>query len=492
MALPAPSNNANVAAKPAEAADLPVEGAIEAVQRKTQTQASPAGSSTAATPAAAAAAAAPPAPDRIKLLKAENGQFRFPRGTRLINNISWVVGLLELANAGDFAANVWNVVPVPVYAIVFMAIGGTVAGVLSVFAFLDSRLSCQNVRFLRLQRRKQKAERARRLEHSEAMRDVDVRLAVTFRELGSEVINRWVMDLLMGCGAVLISVGTFMAIGGANEDVWFASNILSGYLGNTPIALFGLVNCMWAAFIWTKAQGHVIATRKALRGSLAAALVKRRSRNVQAFAITNGTATILGGVGSLLTATRWWAYVILIPVIISSIFCNLWWRRRVGYTRAPLRDGVFPPIVPSELVADLEFAAHAEIAIREQQTAPINQFVADPTSLPDVLGFLEQHAMLDIFCLKVVSVPELCDALNGKDSTELDIGVDNLLAVPEPLHPRLLELAQECVRDMGPEHFRNRERYMAEMLGTYYNIAGNVDFDGNEEMPETKSTDSGI
>lgn len=481
MALPAHSCDANAPAQPAKAADLPapIESAIEAVQKETKTQAGPTGTAAAAmTPAAAAAA---PPPGRVRLVKGEDGQFRFPSGSRLINNLSWVVGLLELANAGDFAANVWNDVPVPVYAIVFMAIGGTVAAVLSVFAFLDSRLSCQNVRFLRRQRREQQAERARRLARSEASRDGDVRLAVTFRELGGETINRWVMDMLMGFGAVLISVGTYMAIGGANRQVWLASNILSGYLGNTPIAIFGLINSMWAAYIWTKAQGHVNATRETLRGSVAGALVKRRSRNVQTFASINGTATILGGVGSMLTATRWWAYVILIPVIISSFFCNIWWRRRVGYTRAPLPEGEFPPIVPSELVADLEFAARAEVAIREQPEAPINQFVADPASLPDVLGFLEQHVMLDVFCLKVVAAPELCDALGGKDSAELDLGVDNLLAVPASLHPRLLEMAQECVRDLGPQHFRNRERYMAELLGTYYHIAGNVDFDGNEE-----------
>jgi hypothetical protein len=31
------------------------------------------------------------------------------------------VGFLELANAGDFAANVWNKVPVPIYGAVLMA-----------------------------------------------------------------------------------------------------------------------------------------------------------------------------------------------------------------------------------------------------------------------------------------------------------------------------------------------------------------------------------
>ncbi len=37
---------------------------------------------------------------------------------RLKNSLLFGVGLLELANAGDFAANVWNQIPVPRFAMV--------------------------------------------------------------------------------------------------------------------------------------------------------------------------------------------------------------------------------------------------------------------------------------------------------------------------------------------------------------------------------------
>ncbi|CAM6097645.1 unnamed protein product [Calypogeia fissa] len=42
------------------------------------------------------------------------------------------------------------------------------------------------------------------------------------------------MDILMGFGAVLVGVGTLMAIRGANPTVYLISNLLSGYIGNTP------------------------------------------------------------------------------------------------------------------------------------------------------------------------------------------------------------------------------------------------------------------
>ncbi|KAJ6441444.1 integral membrane protein [Purpureocillium lavendulum] len=424
------------------------------------------------------------------LVKDKHGRFGFVRGSRLVNNLPFIVGFMELGNAGDFAANVWNDVPVPIYAIVFMAIGGVVAGFLSICAFRDAFVACQNVYFLRRQRREQKAERQRRAEAGESLLDMDVYLAVTFRELGSETIARWFMDLLLGFGAVLICVGTFMAIGGANRKVWLASNLLSGYIGNAPIAVYGLVNSGWCGYIFSKAQSHITATAAPLKGSQTATLIKRRSRNVQTFCIINGTATILGGVGSMITATRWWGYVILAPVIVSSVFCNVWWRRRVGYTRAWAKPTSFPALVPGELVAELEFAARAEITIRENKDAPMEHFVADPTSLPGILAFFERYDLFDSYCMRLVSresgvrESDVCDALGGSQATctKLHIGIVELLALDKSLYPRLLDAAHNCLRELGAEHFRNRERYTAELLGTYYLIAGsNVDFDGIED-----------
>ena len=82
------------------------------------------------------------------------------RPGRLRNSLLTAVGFLELANAGDFAANVWNQVPLPRYAVVFMVIGGLVAFSMSYFAFRDTRLSWQNMLLLREERhylQKQKA-----------------------------------------------------------------------------------------------------------------------------------------------------------------------------------------------------------------------------------------------------------------------------------------------------------------------------------------------
>ncbi|PHH73809.1 hypothetical protein CDD83_4669 [Cordyceps sp. RAO-2017] len=111
---------------------------------------------------------------------------------------------------------------------------------------------------------------------------------------------------------------------------------------------------------------------------------------------------------------------------------------------------------------------------RQPLTALVGRLIPDPDSLPAVLQFLHEHLLLDDLCLDIVADPELRDALlaAGNDrATELGIGLAELLALPAPLHPKLLETAHSCIARAGPEHFRNRERHLAEILGTYCNMA---------------------
>ncbi|PTB62612.1 hypothetical protein BBK36DRAFT_147694 [Trichoderma citrinoviride] len=408
-------------------------------------------------------------PDRATLVKAEKGGGYVCKGTRLKNDLYRAVGLLELANAGDFAANVWNKYPVPVYAIVFMVVGATFAGIMSVFAILDARRAWRNVTFLRQQYRELKEARERRAAKAQPTTDLDVLLSVVYRELGTEGINRWGLNLFMGVGAVLIALGTYLALGGQNDAIFLASNLLSGYVGNSPIAAFGAVNTCWAYYIFCKAQGHVNAASKAIPGTRAMALIRRRSRNLQVYTAINGTATFVGGVGSMITATRWWGYVILIPVIMSAVFCNHWWRTRAGYTRRDLVPYGMCVMKPDELSTALDFASRAPRKIKEYKKTPINAFVSDPTSLQDVLTFIQEYELLEPFCERLVKSKDLRRVLgcSGKPD-EIKIDISSLLDLPKDQHPAIIQVAQDTVRKVGPVHFQYRERYAAELLGTYF------------------------
>ncbi|KAL7906399.1 hypothetical protein GGI35DRAFT_108010 [Trichoderma velutinum] len=411
-------------------------------------------------------------PDRVTLVKAEKGDAYEPQGSKLKNNLYPAVGFLELANAGDFAANVWNQYPVPVYATVFMAVGATFAGIMSVFAILDSRRAWRNVKFLRKQQRELKEAHASRVAKSQPTRDLDVLLSVVFRELGTEAINRWGLNMFMGAGAVLICIGTYLAIAGANDAIFLASNLLSGYVGNAPIALFGTINACWAYYIFSKAQGHINAASKAIPGTRALALIKRRSRNVQIYTSINGTATLVGGAGSMVTATRWWGYVVLIPVILASLFCNYWWRTRAGYTRRDLVPAGLSIMNVDELSTALEFASRAESKIKEQKKTPINAFVSDPTSLKSILAFIQEHELLEPFCQRLVKDETLRKALGFTNTpAEIEIDLLSLLALPKDQHPAVIQVAQDTVRKIGSKHFKYRERYAAELLGTYLAVS---------------------
>ncbi|ATY62274.1 integral membrane [Cordyceps militaris] len=384
---------------------------------------------------------------------------------RFRNNLGLAVGFLELANAGDFAANVWNQIPVPIYAIVCMAIGATGAGILSVFAFDDARYAWRNVVFLRRQRAQLKETLEQRATQGHAARDVRVLTELNLRELGCETVNRFGMDVLMGFGAVLICVGTYMAIGGANETVWLASNILSGYLGNTPIALYGLVNSGWAAYLAVKTEGHVRAVARAMPDSLEYRLVKQRGKKLQLYCGINGAITLVGGVASLLTATQWWAYVILIPVIVLSFICNWFWRTRLGYSHDDMRQ--MPDMGVEKLSRVLRFAAQAKDGLTRDAKAAEKDLVRQAATLPEALDLIDTSGLLEAFCVKVVSDSRLCYALCDPSAEHVEVSLADIAALPDVHHPALLEAAHDCLRTAGVRRFAHLERFTAELLGIY-------------------------
>lgn len=420
--------------------------------------------------------------DTLPVVKRGRANFAPAKQTRLKNSLLGIVGFLELANAGDFAANVWNEVPVPTHAVVLMAVGGTFALLMSVFAFRDALLSWPNVCLLREQRQRLRRERAERLKEEDGSRkqqqtqthDLDVLLDVTWRELGTEAINRFGLDLLLGAGAVMIGVGTLMAIGGADRKVWFASNLLSGYVGNTPLALYALVNCAWACYVCTRAGQHRAAAAASLQGKHkteqnhpAWAAVRRRARNVRLFAAITSMASILGGVGSMMTATMWYGYVILIPVIVSSVLCNIWWRHGLGYDRPLFSDEAQDNMSAASLMLEMEYVARAQDAFRRDPATAAGELHADLESLDSVLGFIVANDLFEDFCLRLLRDKELASDLFPVDRASFDIEAAGLLEAAREQHAgRVLDAAKKCVQKDGLRRFQSRERYLAEALMT--------------------------
>ncbi|KAH8750040.1 hypothetical protein BGZ57DRAFT_934836 [Hyaloscypha finlandica] len=354
---------------------------------------------------------------------------------RLKNSLLAGVGLLELGNAGDFAANIWNQNPIPHFAMALMALGGTLALTISILAFRDAFLSRENIRNLREERRflwAQKADLG-----AEISRDLDSQLDMNFRELGTEYVERLGMDIAMGFGAIMVGIGTFLAIGGANPRIFRASNLLSGYIGNAPVALFGLCNTGFSVYVWRRAHRHGRAATKEVRSTV----FLRRIRRVKTHAAINAITGVTAGAASLVTATHWEGYPVLIPCIISSIASLIRELEHTTSTREIFRTGD-----PSEWLLEL---------------------IPDPDSLPSILEFLGANDLFDDFCLRLLKDKTLARSISGPLGQEVTIDVQTSLTADKVLHSKMVKAAEETMREMGPLQFKYRERYCLEALGCY-------------------------
>lgn len=215
-----------------------------------------------------------------------------------------------------------------------MRIGGVFAlGMMTLVAAQDFQLSWRNVKLLRAER--PYLQRLRQLHASDPDMTcvIDSRLGVEVREIGTEVVGRIVMDVLMGTASILVGVGTLVAIGAAYPTLYHASSLSSGYIGNALAALFGFANAIWSADVFYRFWTHdaVVPFREPHDGIQRCLHV--RFQQFQWHAFVSGFNGLVAGAASLVTATRWWGYVVLAPCIITLVLCNCFWRRRIGYDR---------------------------------------------------------------------------------------------------------------------------------------------------------------
>lgn len=404
------------------------------------------------------------APTSVRLeFVRRNGKYYPAKQTRLKNSLLAGVGFLELANAMDFAANVWNSIPVPLFATILMGVGGTVALALSIFAFHDAYLSWHNIRFLQNERRYLKQRRASRSREKRTEQNINVQMDVSFREIGTEIIDRIGMDSLMGVGAVLVAIGTFTAIRGANPIAYLTSNLLTGYIGNAPSALFGAMNAGWSIYIWQRAHRQVVAGARLLNAPVVQALQKQRVNTIKVHAALNGLTGLIAGFAGIVTTTRWWGYPILVPCIISALYCNSVWRRKIGYGRPSMLHTL--RVDYNETVEEIRFVLLAQKLLKESPFTAFDNLITNTTSMSCVMDFIIMHGFFEDFCLCLLRDTELTTAIFGFAHRELEIESAELLTVKKSLFPRLLEIAEASVRDTGWTRFRDRERFLLETLG---------------------------
>lgn len=461
-------------------------------------------------------------------LKLRKGSYKLVRQQQIKNSLLAGVGYLELANAGDFAANVWNEIPVPRHAMILMAIGGPIALCMMSFAIRDFALSWRNVRLLRAERVQLLALREAMTSttetekgpktsadierHGELVRVLDSRLGVGVRELGTEIVDRMVMDAVLGFGALLVGVGTIMAIFGANPHVFKASNLLSGYLGNSMAAVFGLVNAVWSGMLVYRFQCHDVASRTSISTSASASTstdtdtaddgayvlsstqqqrLHVRCRRFQWHSLINAVNGLVAGAASMVTATRWWGYVVLIPCIISLILCNYFWRWKLGYDRPIMTTTTSTSVLPHHnvvaflppLLTDLTYVSAVHDALDQTESLP--RHLVNLNSLDSVISFIATNHMFESFCEWLLKEDQAVIALLiGSDPSQhthihtrgihthtvLTLSPQDFLSGPAHSHQPglealLLDRARSFIRMFGQKIFAYRERYLLELVG---------------------------
>lgn len=386
----------------------------------------------------------------------KKGKFVPAKRTRLHNDLLLIVGYLEFFNALDFPANIWQEIPVPSFAVGLMATGGSVALLASSFAFIDFRRSWKNVRLL-LEERAFLSKAADRFDGSSSRsRNVQAWLSLNFRELGWELIDRALMDVLVGFAAILVGVGTLMAIGGADRAVFDASNLLSGYIGNGFVAVYGLVNAAWSAYLYIRARKHKAVARDRLPDKHIQSRAVWTFRNHQIYAVVNGLTLLVSSAGSLISSTMWWGYVILIPCIASSVFCNIFWRRHVGYDRLMAHFQVGH-------LTNFDLYCHIHQAVNIQKW-----FEQDV--LQSKLGLMSKSQLLqtvkDVSCYEDLCIHLACQRFAGRENeAKQEIFAMTQNDVADTEEESLREGMKKILTVKGRQQAIYQERVLYELLG---------------------------
>lgn len=365
------------------------------------------------------------------------------------------IGFLDIANSGDFAANVFNHVPVPIHAIALMAIGATVALGMSFFALRDLRRSWSNIKLLRKERMLLKAMDS----------DKAAELELNHRDLGTEIFDRAGIDVAMGFGAFLIAIGTYMAIGGANRKVFVASNLLSGYVGNALPALYGLCNVGWSINVWFRAHKQIFAVSIHLQDAVSKELLLLRGRRVQEHAILTAVVCLVSGALSMVTPTHWWPYPVLLVCGLAFLYSTWVYKTQIGYERPLLTGDTL--LDRNFLIEDICFLQSVEATLRKSSNAWLALHLED-MSMSDLLQFVIRCDLLEHLCCRLLNESYGVKAHFAALSTStITVSDRMLLELDQPGKiAEVISSARFCLERYGLKQINIRKRYLLEALGS--------------------------
>lgn len=379
-----------------------------------------------------------------------------------------------------------NETPVPTYALALMIVGGITALSMIYFSVRDGLLSLANVRALRTERAYLLRQRAALLSgdgeagtgaDANMVRTLDCFLDMNTRELGTELVDRVGMDMLLGFSSLVVGIGTLMATTGDHDSAEFeASNLLTGYIGNMPCAIYGVANLLWSSYVWVRARKQQRAALNYVRASTRISqMLRNRTSSLQMHAALNGVGGVVAGAAALVTATMWWGYVVLVPCVVTSGLVNMFWRRCVGYER-PLVVREITSIDQDAVLEALRYASTCRERIQRGELTEgrdaFSVLVADTASLPNALEVIRKNSLMEDFCFRLLHDVGVLERLRstyppGPDGVPM-VDWDQLLATENEAWVSILRsVAKETINGSALQSFIYQERHLLEVLGCY-------------------------
>lgn len=372
-----------------------------------------------------------------------------PSGHIYRNSLLLGVGYLDLTNALDFPANVWNQTPIPIYAKVLMGLGGSIALLAIGIAVWDMVRCWRNISFLR-------GERACLLQNSDRMGLVEKAwLSINSRELCWEIIDRFLLDFFMGLTGLFVGAGTLLAMKGDNKTIFNVSNILSGYLGNSFLAFYALINSIWSGIMWYRAHANHAAVRRSKLEPELARLMKFHACKHQMYALVNGTTLVVSGVASMVSATIWQGYIVQAPCVMASLFVVHYWRFCLGYDRLSFQQRRLPGYM------DLSVRLRAIVGVRAALQDKSGRGTADLVHIVGESGEKGREPVEDLLHdlgLKVSFEAMLADSarsISGHQD-EFEPSIDGFAAA-----------VNSCIQAAGLRRVKHEERFLLELYGYY-------------------------
>lgn len=386
---------------------------------------------------------------------------RLIKSSRLNNIAPTAIGFLDLANSGDFAANVFNEIPVPIYATVLMVIGATCALLMSYISFRDAIRSWKNICILRQERHMLLSQAGDESVTAAVPKHlVSAELDLNYRDLSTEIFDRGGMEVMMGTAAFLIAVGTYMAPAGANVHVYHASNLLSGYIGNAPAAAYGLITAIWSIQVWQGSQRQSRAARLELLEGRVLRALESRLAIVRIHALISGVVCLVSGILSMFTPTRWWPYPILLVCGIAFRYMNYIFRTRIGYERSQLETGT--KLEKHELLRELAWLSSMCRILKPRSCRLEDITGLSQLSVPAVVALVVRCDLFEPYSMQLMHDPSIVAVFAPGGNGQVHLDPEMLLALPRQHHEKVSQIARDLLEKRGLNQLSLRKRFLLE------------------------------